>query len=68
MFLVSESKWTQKFVFMVSSVYKENHRASVIWGKELKVFLFIFKWLFICHFMICIDVPLGRSIDNWTDL
>ena len=60
MFLVSESKWTQKLVFIAFSTCKQNLRASLIWGKELEVFLF----LFICHFMICVNVPLGIFKDD----
>ena len=56
-------KMKQKFVFIVSSACKQ--RPSIIWGKELEVFLFIFMRSFICHFMTCINVSLGAFKDNW---
>ena len=56
MFIVPEPKWTQKLVFIAFSACKQNLRASLIWGKELEVFLFLFKWSFICHFMICLII------------
>ena len=77
MFIVPEPKWTQKLVFIAFSACKQNLRATLIWGKELEVFLFMFKWSFICHFMICLIikwqineiniafVPLGIFKDNW---
>ena len=67
----------QKLVFIACSACKQNLRASLIWGKELEVFLFMFKWLFICHFMICVIiqwqineiniafVSLGKFKDKW---
>ena len=63
MFIVPKSKWTQKLVFIVFSACKQNLRASLIWGKELEVFLLMFKSSYICHCMIC--VPLGIFKENW---
>ena len=48
MFVVSESKWTQKFAFIVSSACKQS--LSIIWGKECFYIcssdrLFVSLWL-----------------------
>ena len=79
MFIVPDPKWTQKLVFVAFSACKQNLRASLIWGKELEVFLLMFKGSFICHFIICVImkwqineintacVPLGIFKDNWHD-
>ena len=73
MFIVPEPKWTQKLVFIVFSACKQNVKASLIWGKELEVFLFKFKLSFIYDFRnykvtnkrnIAV-VPLGIFKDNW---
>ena len=64
MFIVPKSKWTKKLVFIVFSACKQNLGASLIWRKELEVFLFMFNWLFICHFKIFVNVPCGTSSDN----
>ena len=64
MFIVLKSKWTQKFVFfLISSACKQ--KPSIIWGKELEVFLFMFKWSFICLIMTCINVPSCAFKYNW---
>ena len=65
MFIVPKSKWTQKLLFIVISACKQNLRASFIWGKELEVFLFMLTWSLFCHFMICVNVPLGIFKENW---
>ena len=65
MFIVPEPTWTQKLVFTAFSACKLNLRPSLILGKELEVFLFMFKWSFICHLMICVNVYLGIFEDNW---
>ena len=52
----SRTKMNWKLVFIAFSACKQNLRASLIWGKELEVFLFMFKWSFICHFMIYVNV------------
>ena len=65
MFIVPEPKCTQKLAFITFSASKQNLRASLILGKELEAFLFMFMWSFICHFMICVNVPLGIFKDNW---
>ena len=77
MFIVPDPKWTQKLVFVAFSACKQNLRASLIWRKELEVFPFMFKWSFICHFIICVImkwqineintacVPLSIFKDNW---
>ena len=63
MFIVPKSKWTQKLVFIVFSACKQNLRASLIWEKELEVFLFMFNWSFICH--VNLNVPLGIFKESW---
>ena len=65
MFIVPKSKGTQKLVFIVFSACKQNLGASLIWGKELEMFLFMFNWSIICHFMICVNVPLGIFKEKW---
>ena len=56
MVIVSESKWTEKFVLTVSSACKKNVIESIIWEKELGLFQFMFKWLFICLFMTLLKI------------
>ena len=65
MFIVPKSKWIQKLVFIVFFACEQNLRVSLIGGKELEVFLFLFNWSFICHFMICVNVRLGIFKENW---
>ena len=36
-------------IFIVFSTCKQNHKASIIWGKELEVSLFMLKWSFIVN-------------------
>ena len=38
-----------KICFIVFSTCNKNHKASIIWGKELEVSLFMLKWSFIVN-------------------
>ena len=63
-FIVSEPNWTQKLDFIPFLLVNKTFRASMIWGRNWKCF-YMFKWLFINHFMICTNIPLSTFKDNW---
>ena len=47
-------------IFFFFSAYKQNFMAQEISNlAKISVYLFLLKWWYICHYVICITVPLN---------